>query len=275
MTDTDRPAGLVPALLKQWRAQHGLSQLDLALAADVSARHVSFLETGRSLPSPEMVLRLGSVVGAPLRQVNMMLVAAGHDPVYDEAPDALPEPVTEAIGLLKAHHEPYPLVVVDRTYDVVDVNAGAWALFGALLDLGSSPVPGADDLRALRLNLARLTFDPEGAQPHLVNFDDVGRQLLWRIQGEVLADPDDGALRALLDDLLALPTIRDDWRAVDLTVPSEPALVLHLRRGELDLRFLTTVTAFQAPQNVAVEQLRIEQWFPYDDATATACRTIG
>ena len=130
-------------------------------------------------------------------------------------------------------------------------------------------------MAALGVNLARLTFDPDGAHGALVNFDDVGRQLLWRIQREVLADPDDGRLRALLDDLLALPTVSPRWREVDLAVPSDPALVLHLRVGGRDLRFLTTVTAFQAPQNPAVEQLRIEHWLPYDDATAAACRALA
>ena len=135
--------------------------------------------------------------------------------------------------------------------------------------------PDRDQIAVMGLNLARLTFDPGGAQPHLVNFDDIGRQLLWRIQREVLADPDDGELHTLLDELMAMPTVADDWRQVDLAVPSEPALVLHLRRDDLELRFLTTVTAFQAPQNVAVEQLHIEQWFPYDEATAEACRALA
>jgi transcriptional regulator with XRE-family HTH domain len=273
MVGTDKRAGLVPALLKQWRAQRGISQLDLALLADVSARHVSFLETGRSLPSPEMVLRLGAAVGAPLRQVNMMLVAAGHDPVFDESTDGLPAAVSEALDLLKTHHEPYPLVIVDHTYTVLDLNRGALAVIGAVLGI-EPPSPDPPSIEALGINLARLTFDPAGAQPYLVNFEDVGRQLLWRIQREVLADPDDSGLQSLLDELLTLPTIGADWRDVDLSVPSDPALVLHLRRDDLELRFLTTVTAFQAPQNVAVERLRIEQWFPYDDATVAACHAI-
>ena len=272
--------GLIPALLKQWRAQRGMSQLDLAVAADVSARHVSFLETGRSTPGPEMVMRLGAVLGVPLRQVNVMLVAAGHPPAYEESAGGLPEPVTQAVQLLKEHHEPYPLVVVDRCYRVLDLNRGAVAVVSALLGL---PVPTAaesemlrpEDVAALGLNLARLTFDPDGAQPHLVNFDDVGRELLWRIQREVLADPDDGELHDLLDDLLAMPTVSADWRHVDLSVPSGPALVLHLRRDQLELRFLATVTAFQVPQDVAVEHLRIETWLPYDEATARACRALA
>lgn len=275
VTDPDRRAGLFPALLRHWRRQRGLSQLDLALAADVSARHLSFLETGRSNPSPEMVVQLGIALAVPLRQVNAMLRAAGHDPIYDESPESITGAVADALDLLKAHHEPFPLVVVDRVYRVLDVNDGAWRVIAAVLGGDPAPAPGPEALAALDLNLARLTFDPNGAQPVLANFDIVGRELLWRIQREVLADPDDGELRTLLDELLSQPTVDPDWRQVDLQVPSDPALVLHLRRGELDLRFLTTITAFQAPQNVAVEHLRIETWFPYDDATAAACRALA
>ena len=161
MAGTDQRAGLIPALLKQWRAQRGLSQLDLALAADVSARHVSFLETGRSVPSPEMVLLLGSALGVPLRQVNVMMVAAGHEPVYDETPDELPAPVVEALSLLKAHHEPFPVVVVDHTYTVLDANRGALTVISAALGV-PPPVeqPTPQDIAAMEMNLARLTFDP-------------------------------------------------------------------------------------------------------------------
>ena len=274
MPDRDHRAGLFPALLKHWRRQRGLSQLDLALAADVSARHVSFLETGRSTPSPEMVLLLATTLSVPLRQVNGMLRAAGHDPVYDEADHPLPAPILEALSLLKEHHEPFPLIVIDHAYRVLDVNQGALALFAALLDeIPPDLELDAASLATVDLNLARLTFDPNGAQPHLANFDEVGRELLWRIQREVLADPDDGRMRDLLDELLAMPTVDADWRHVDLSIPSDPALILHLRHDDLDLRFLTMVTAFQAPQNVAAEQLRIETWFPYDEATAETCRT--
>ena len=276
MAGTDHSTGLVSALLKQWRAQNGLSQLDLALAAGVSARHISFLETGRSSPSPDMVLRLGATLGVPLRQINTMLVAAGHDPVYDESADQLPTAVSEAIELGKSHHEPFPLVVLDQYYNVRDLNRGALAVLGAVLGLPPAEhQPGVGDVAAMRLNLARLTFDPAGAQPYLVNFDDVGRALLWRIQREALAEPDDPELHTLLRDLLAMPTVAADWRDVDLAVPSDPALILHLQRDEIELRFLTTVTAFQAPQNVAVEQLRIEQWFPYDESTAATCRRLA
>ena len=272
MPDADHRAGLFPALLKHWRGQRGLSQLDLALTAGVSARHVSFLETGRSRPSAEMVLQLANALGVPLRQVNAMLRAVGHDPIYDESDDALPEEVLHAISLLCDHHEPFPLVVLDRTYRVLDLNQGARLLLGTII--GTDPSDAPIDVAGLDLNLARLTFDPDGAQPHIVNFHDVGPQLLWRLQREVLTDPDDGEMRDLLEELLTLPTVDPDWRQVDLSIPSDPALVLHLRHDDLDLRFLIMITAFQAPQNVAVEHLRIETWFPYDDATAEICAAL-
>ncbi len=264
MADTDQRSGLFPAMLRYWRRQRGLSQLDLALAADVSARHVSFLETGRSRPSPEMVVQLGATLGLPLRHVDAMLRAAGHEPRHGREDDALPPSAIEALDVMKQHHEPFPLLVVDRTYRVIDANRGATALLAAIVGPEASQSP----------NLARLTFDPAGAHPYLVNVDEVGRALLWRIQREVLDDPDDDDLRELLDELLAMPTVDPAWRQVDLAVPSDPALVLHLRVGDIDLRFLTMVTAFQAPQNVAVEAIRIETWFPYDTATASVCRTL-
>lgn len=270
MPTTDRRAGLFPALLKHWRGQRGLSQLDLAVAADVSSRHVSFLETGRSTPSVDMVLRLASTLDVPLRHVNALLEAAGHEPVFEQArpQDGLPPTVAAAVDAMKTHHEPFPLVVVDRTYDVVDLNAGALAVVGGAL-------ADAETVLARGLNLVRATFDPDGAASAIVNFDEVGRSLLWRLQREVLAEPDDGPLRELLDDVLAMPTVGDDWREADLSVPSSPALEVRLRVAGDELRFLTLVTAFQAPQAVLVDELRIETWFPADDVTAAACHALA
>ena len=268
MSEVDPGAGLFPALLKHWRGQRGLSQLDLAIAADVSNRHISFMETGRSSPSEQMVMRLAAALDIPLRHVNSMLQAAGHAPVYPEASKGqrLPDEITGALKLMKEHHEPFPLVVMNRLYDVVDINAGAMALFGAA-------VPNLS--LAGGLNLARLTFDPSGAQPVLVNFDELGRDLLWRLQREVLADPSDRALRELLDEVLAMPTVADDWRTADLTVPSSPTLLVHMRAGDHELKFVTTVTSFQAPQAVTLDELRIETWYPADPETAERCLELS
>ena len=186
---------LFPALLRHWRNKRGLSQLDLALAADVSARHISFLETGRSSPSAQMVLRLAATLDVSLRHANEMLRAAGHEAAYPEpgVGQGLPDAVVDALSLMKTHHEPFPLLVMNRAYDLLDLNAGALALFQAVL-------PQAEVADSGPMNLARMTFDPHGAQGAIANFAEVGPALLWRIQREVLAEPDDGPLRALLDE---------------------------------------------------------------------------
>ena len=270
-------AGLFSALLKHWRAQRGSSQLDLALAADVSARHISFLETGRSSPSEEMVLRLAATLDVPLRHVDAMLEAAGSAARYAHESVArgthrLPEEISHALDLMKRHHEPFPFIVLDAHYDVLAINQGTMRLFSlampdlfaAMHERGSHP----GEERTNELNLVRLTFMPGGPHQWIVNFDDVGRALLWRLQREVLAKPEDAALRALLEETLALPTISPDWREVDLTRPSLPLLLLHMRVGQEEIRFVTLVTSFQAPQSVLLDELRIETWFPADDESA-------
>lgn len=269
MPDADRTAGLFPALLKHWRATRGLSQLDLALAADVSSRHISFLETGRSSASAEMVLRLAATLDVPLRHTNAMLRAAGHAPVYPEPMpgEALPASVQAAIDLLKAHHEPFPAMVIDRTYRLLDTNAGASAMLDAL-------VTARGDESARETNLARLTFEPTGGPVFIDNFDEVGRALLWRIQREAMADPDHGPLRELLDEILSLETVDPQWRHIDPTVPAEPSVEVRLRVGEATWSFTVLVTAVQAPLTVALDEVRIEMWFPNDDATAHGCRAL-
>ncbi len=261
--------GLFPALLKHWRGQRGLSQLDLAIASGVSGRHVSFLETGRSVPSADMVLRLGASLDVPLRHINAMLEAAGHEHAYPEGDAAsLPEEIRDALRLMKAHHDPFPLIVMDSAYNAIDLNAGGHALFSAIMpDLAASLASG--------LNLALLTFDPAGAQPALANFDEVGRTLLWRIQREALAEPDNGPLQEVLSRILEMPTLADDWRNADLSVPASAVVGVHLKYGEHMLRFVTTVTSFQAPQTVLLDELRIEHWFPANESTAAMCQGLG
>ena len=257
-------ATLFPALLKHWRRQRGFSQLDLAVDANVSSRHISFLETGRSRPSAEMVLRLAAALGVPLRHTDEMLRAAGHDPKFGEPDGDPPAQVVAAVHLMGEHHEPFPMFVLDRCYQVRHANRGARRMLAAVL----GPTP------AEQVNLARATFDPDGAMPAIVNFDVVGRELLWRIHREVLDSGNDPDLRHLLEELLLQPTIAPDWRTVDLSADTEPVLTVHLRHGHTDLRFLVAVTSFAGPQNVAAAELRIETWFPADEPTATACRLL-
>jgi len=262
--------GLFPAVLRHWRGRRGWSQLDLALAANVSARHVSFLETGRAQPSREMVLRLGETFDLSLRDRNAMLRAAGFEqafaePVFD---GGLPQPLSQAIERMSAQQEPYPLVVLNRHYDVLRVNASAGRLFGLFL-AHVAPVSPEN------VNMLRLMFDPHIAQHVLVDWERTARETISRLHRELLARPNDPGLAALLQSLLAQPHVPKEWRQPDLSTPSEPVVVFRLRHGDTELAFLTTLTVFQAPQNVLLDEIVIESYFPFDDRTAAFCADLA
>jgi transcriptional regulator with XRE-family HTH domain len=262
---TTTSSGLFPALLKHWRSRRGMSQLDLALTAEVSARHVSFLETGRAQPSREMVSRLAEALAVPMRDQNQLLAAAGLPEAFAEPPPggALEGPLLRAVQSMLAHHEPYPMLVMNRAYDVLRMNDGAARLLGRFVAepeaLGAAP------------NAFQVLFDPRLTRPFVEDWDQVARVMLSRLHREALGRPDDQALGALLLAIHAQPGIPSDWRTVDLSVASEPFLPIRLRRGDLRVSFLTTVTAFNAPQNVAAEELRIECYYPLDEETRLVC----
>lgn len=265
----DRPPRLFPALLKHWRGRRGLSQLDLSLAADVSARHVSFLETGRAQPSREMVLRLGSSLEIPLRDQNAMLQAAGFPEEFSEiaAGENLPPEISGAIDRMLKQHEPFPMMVVDRHYNQLNANGGAMQLLGQMLaDPTALGTP---------VNVFRVLFDPRLARPFIVDWDRVARALLARLHRESLARPEDNELAALVRSIFEYPDVPEHWRQPDFSTPSEPTLTLRLRKDDLELAFLTTMTIFNAPQNVTLEELRIESYFPIDDATVAACEALA
>jgi len=267
MTDTM----VFPALLKYWRGVRGMSQLDLSLAAEVSARHLSFLETGRSKPSREMVLRLGATLGVPLREQNSLLEAAGFAPSFRgmESSDPLDPRLEQAISRMMELQEPYPLLVLDRHYDVLRANNATHRVFAGVLGDRAARLVDEQPLNALRL-----LFAPEWLRSGVEDWDGLARQVLIRLQREVLENPADERLAQLLDELVALPGVPDDWRTPDLGLISEPTLFFRVRcRGE-SISFLTTVTRFSAPQNVRLEELQIESYFPMDETTERVCREL-
>jgi len=260
---------LFPALLRHWRTLRGLSQLDLALAADVSSRHVSFLETGRAQPSREMVLRLATTLSVPLREQNDLLRAAGF-------PDAFAEPgleggqppgVAQAIDRMLAQQEPFPMTVLDRHYSVLRTNGGGTRLLARFIAdpsaLGARP------------NAFAVLFDPRLARPFVVDWKRVAHAFVSRLHRETLAKPADAGLAALLRSLFEYPDVPEAWRQPDFSTPSDPTLTLRLKRDDLELAFLTTLTVFNAPQNVTLEELCLESYFPLDEATARACERIA
>jgi transcriptional regulator with XRE-family HTH domain len=256
---------LYPALLRHWRTRRGFSQLDLAVAADVSSRHVSFLETGRAQPSREMALRLAATLSVPLRDQNDMLRAAGFADEFGEPnlEGGLSEGVSRAIDRMMAQHEPYPMTVLDRRYDVKRTNQGAARLLMRFV-AEPSALPAT-------LNVFALLFDPRLARPFLVDWERVAHALVARLHRQTLERPTDAGLGALLRSLFEYPDVPERWRQPDFSVPNEPVLTLRLKRDALAVSFLTTLTVFNAPQDVTLEELCIESYFPLDDATAATC----
>jgi transcriptional regulator with XRE-family HTH domain len=263
----------VGALLRRWRAARRMSQLDLAQAAEVSARHLSFLETGRAKPSRQMLLVLGSVLDLPLRERNALLLAAGFSGAYPETP--LDEPrmaaMRDALELILRQHDPFGAVAMDRHWNVVMMNAGYVRLAGALL---GTTLPAFAVLPEPRPNALRLLFDPAGFRPHVANWPDVARELLLRVHREALWSGDPRT-RALLAALVAAPGVPQDWREVDLeTVPSL-IVPVEVKVGEATARFFTTLTTLGAPQDITLQELRIESFHPADEATARLVRGLA
>jgi transcriptional regulator with XRE-family HTH domain len=250
----------VGALLRRWRDQRRLSQMELALEADVSTRHLSFVETGRSRPSRDMVVKLAEHLDVPLRERNELLLAAGYAPAYPESSfeDAEMSQVRDAVKRLLAAHEPYPAIAVDRRWELLDGNAGV-----PLMTAGV-----AAQLLEPPINALRLTLHPDGMAPRIANLAEWRGHVLGRLRREVTATQD-AQLRSLLAELEAYPGGEDDEgvpAAGQIVVP----LRLHHDAGELS--FMSTITTFGTPLDITVSELSIEAFFPADDHTAAVLR---
>jgi transcriptional regulator with XRE-family HTH domain len=249
--------------LRWWRSRRGVSQLDLASAADTTQRHVSFLESGRAHPSPEMVLRLATALDVPLRQQNALLLAAGFAPAWRESDLGAPElaTVNKALDYMLAQQEPFPAVVVDRRWKLLRANAGAGWLTAFLTE--PSPTPASTGA----VNLAEWLMSPEGLRPHLVNWDEVAIYFLRGVQADAIADGTEETAN-LLRRLLAYPGVPALSHVPALEESPSPVLAMHFRKGETSLRLFTTIATLGTPQDVTVQELRIECFFPADETTA-------
>ncbi|HEY3065774.1 MAG TPA: helix-turn-helix transcriptional regulator [Methylomirabilota bacterium] len=251
------------ARLRWWRERRGFSQLDLAGAAETTQRHLSFLESGRAAPSREMVLRLATALDLPLRQHNALLLAAGYAPAWRESDLSAPElaRVNSALDLMLAQQEPYPGFVVDRRWNLVRANAGAGRLTELLLGPVPSPPPAEPP------NLAIALMSPDGLRPSIVNWEEVALYFLRGVQADAIADGS-AETAALLERLLKFP----DAPALSRLLPPEgaqaPVLPIHFRRGATSLRMFTTIATLGTPQDVTLQEVRLECFFPLDDATA-------
>ncbi len=239
--------------------------MDLGLEAGVSTRHISFLETGRSGPSREMVLLLSGVLNVPKRDTNQLLVAAGFDPHYPEpsVEDALTGPLSAALQAMLDHHEPFPMVVFNRLYEILSANRAGTLLAAELLPAGTDSA-----------SLVRVLFESDPDTGPVVNWKQAAATILRQIQRDAVHAPQDLELRALLDDLLEVPGVPEHWKEPDLAAESEsPVMPVRFRLGDgAELAFLTTITTFSGSNNVTLDELRIESYFPLDETTEQLCR---
>jgi transcriptional regulator with XRE-family HTH domain len=266
MLEAVRPVG---EQLRDWRQRRRLSQLDLACEANVSARHLSFVETGRSQPSRDMILRLADQLDVPLRERNVLLLAAGFAPVFPERPlsDPALDTARRAVELVLKGHEPYPALAVDRHWTLVAANDAV------------QPLLGDTDPELLRppVNVLRLSLHPAGVAPRITNLPEWRAHVLARVRRQVDVTAD-AALASLLKELSEYP-----MPAAELAADSAPpspfehaynAVVVpfKLRVGGAILSFISTTTVFGTPVDITLSELAVESFFPADPATADALR---
>jgi transcriptional regulator with XRE-family HTH domain len=252
----------VGTLLRSWRDARRLSQLELSLEAEVSTRHLSFVETGRAQPSREMIVRLAEHLEVPLRERNELLLAAGYAPVYQESgmDEQRMDSVRAAVRQVLAGHDPYPALVVDRHWEMLDANASV-----AILLEGVDPAQLEPPV-----NVLRLALHPDGVAPRILNLGEWRAHLLARLRRQVAATHDP-QLTTLLGELREYPCDQPE-PAVEMPGPGEIVVPLRIRHGDGELRFMSIVSTFGTPLDITVQELSIEAFFPADAATAAVLR---
>lgn len=258
----------VGELLRDWRTRRRRSQMDLALDVGVSTRHLSFVETGRSRPSPELVLALASHLDVPLRERNALLLAAGYAPRFTQRP--LDDPsmghVRASIQRMLDPHDPYPGVVIDRLWNVAMANRAALMLTAGM----------PDELAGPPLNVYRLCLHPDGLARRTTNFVDWATYLLEQLRRSIVLSGDP-TLEALLDEVSAYPNVQQILPLVGTARGDDPPLLVPLRlstpAGELSL--FTTLTTFGTPRDVTIDELAIELFFPADERSDDMLRDMS
>jgi transcriptional regulator with XRE-family HTH domain len=255
-------------LLKDWRGRRGFSQPDLAIAARTTQRHLSFIESGRTKPSRDMILRLAATMSLSLRQQNALMLAVGYAPVWRERDLSAPDlaVVNSALDYMLAQHEPYPAFVIDRCWNLLRANRGALNLTEFLTGGAPSTAPSEP------VNLAVALLAPDGLRRFIVNWQEVALHFIRDVQADAHAD---GMAETadLLNRLLAFPDVSV---ASELTTPAEgqsPVLPIHFQQDETSLRLFTTIATLGTPRDVTLEEIRIEFFFPMDEPTEQAFRS--
>lgn len=257
----------VGPLLRQWRHARRKSQLELSLDANVSTRHLGFIEVGRAHPSRDMVLTLATALEVPLRERNDLLSAAGYAPIYRETGwDATQiEHVRKALDRILRQQEPYPAVVMDRYWNIVMNNDAASRFFALFLEGTTSEQP----------NVLRAMFDPAQMRPYVVNWESVAESLIQRVHREAVGGAGDPITKQLLEGLLAYPGVPARWRTPDLELVAIPVIPIVFRKNDLRFSFFSAVTTLGTPQDVRLQEMRIECFFPSDEETEHAAQRLA
>jgi transcriptional regulator with XRE-family HTH domain len=255
----------IGTLLREWRQRRRLSQLDLSLDANISTRHLSYVETGRAAPSRAMVLHLAEQLEVPLRERNTLLAAAGYAPIYRERALADPalQAAREAVELVLRAHEPYPALAVDRHWNMLSHNRPVMALLEGV----------APELLQPPINVLRLSLHPQGMASKIVNLAAWRTHLFERLRHQITVSADP-ALTALLEELQSYPgsTVDEPYEAIALNAV---ALPLQLRTAMGVLSFISTITVFGTPVDITLSELALETFFPADAATAQVLRHLS
>jgi transcriptional regulator with XRE-family HTH domain len=263
------PVSTLGRLLRQWRQVRSLSQLELALASGISAKHLSFVETGRAQPGRDVVLRLASALDLPLRDRNAALMAAGYAPLYGQGRLDAPEmgPVARAVEFMLRQQEPYPVVVADRLSNVLRRNEATERLLRFLLG-----EPSGGELECV--NLYRLVLSPTGLRPIIVNWDEVARLVVMRVRRELSATPSGPEEHAFLAELLALPGLPAECHTTRPEAAAPPVVPTIMYKDGHTISLFHTITTLGTPQDVTLQELRIETSFPADAETEAFLRRL-
>lgn len=262
----------VGTLLRRWRGARHVSQLTLAAQAELSSRHLSFIESGRARPGREALLRMAEALDLPMRARNELLIAAGYAPLFRESPlHTLPQDgIPAVLQHLLNQQEPFPAMVADRSWNVITCNAAMVRMSRAFIDGASYRAAG----EAAR-NAMKQIFDPRLLRPWVQNWSEVAREILLRLHHES-ADAVVGApAAALLDELLRYPDAPALRGSHPGLAPNAPAMTVSLRRGDLQVRYVSMLSTFGTPQDVTLQELRIKLFYPADAESAEVFRRMA
>jgi len=256
------PSNELGVLLRYWREMRGLSQLDLSVNTAISQRHISFIESGRSVPGRQTLLNIAQSLDVPLRERNTLLLSAGYAPIYSEAGwnEQEKSSITNAIGRLLRQHEPFAAIVMDRYWNVLMVNTAATSFFSRFIDMEARTGPR---------NILHLILDPQGMRPYVANWEMVAWSLIQRAYRETVGHVIDAQTQQLLSALLAYPDVRPEWKWQGIygSTSSMPVVPIGFIKDGSVLNYFSMITTVGAPQAVAAQELRIECMYPADDQT--------